>query len=393
MPTAGVRVLCINCKYDVPYTWFSVFAPASVLAAIADFRPDVILTNNDYPFPPDLNQAPFAIRKKWINIAADATMEQIVAGIESCYAANLWGEHPYDACNPLISVFTPTHDSMAYIDEAWVSLLEQTYQNFEWVVVDDGSTDGTFHHLKELAAKDPRIRPYASLHSGKIGEMKRLCTQIAYGEIVFELDHDDMLVDTALAEVKAAFADPSIGMVYSNFAEYYEDGRPDNEYGDDFWSGRYRNTAYRGRVYREARAPSIYGRWGTNYWDRHAWFLTVGPNHLRAYRRSVLEQLGGYNPGLSVADDWDVFYRFFLYSKCWHIDKLLYLYRYRVGAANTTFTRNKSIQDHLALARNHYAGIAQMVDTQLPSLPCKDFDLTNPAEWSILEETPNAETT
>jgi hypothetical protein len=83
--------------------------------------------------------------------------------------------------------------------------------------------------------------------------------------------------------------------------------------------------------------------------------LTVGPHHVRAFRTTTFRELGGYNERLPVADDWDLYARFFLRSKCLHIDKMLYLYRYRDDFKNTSFCKNREIQEHLALGRGHYA--------------------------------------
>lgn len=374
--TAGIKVLFFNCGFNVPYENIVVYNPDSLMEKIANFQPDVIVTVDE--LPEILNTASFEIRKKWINIASDTDVMQ---AIETCYAGNLWRENPKD--QPLISVYTPTWNTGELIFETYQSLVEQSYKTWEWVVVDDGSTDHTLYNLRMIEEKDPRVRVFAFPHIGKIGALKDICCRLAYGSLLVEVDHDDLLTDNALWEVKQAFDDPKIGMTYSNFSEFYDDGRPDNEYKDEFWAGRYRDTEYRGRTYKEARAPSIYGRFGPNYWDRHAWFLTIGPNHCRAYRKSELERLGEYNRNLPVADDWDVFFRFFLRSRCYHIDKLLYLYRFRDNKANTTFIRNQSIQDHLALGRARWAKIAEAKDSSIPSLPSKDFNLTNP-NWDAI---------
>ena len=375
--TVGIRVLCVECSFKkLPYETQACVSTdiwkAPTLQIIANFKPDVIVTSGKYPA--ELSTAALSIRKRWIDIKSNAPVEEVQRAIECCYIHNLWA--PDNPDHPLITVYTPTFNSGKFLDDAFQSLVDQTYRNWEWVIVDDGSEGGTYERLLKFASLDSRVRPFAMPHSGKIGELKGLATRLAYGSLLVELDHDDILTYYALAEIEAAFKDPSIGMVYGNCAEFYDDGQPDNEYKDEFWTGRYRNTEYRGRVYREALCPTIYGRWGDKFWNRHAWFLTVGPNHPRCFRRSELERLGGYNRYLPVADDWDVFFRFFLHSRCWHIDKLLYLQRF--SAHSATWVRNQSIQDHLALARLHYSKEALDMDASLPSLPSKDFDLTNP---------------
>jgi GT2 family glycosyltransferase len=171
---------------------------------------------------------------------------------------------------------------------------------------------------------------------------------------VIELDHDDMLTDNAVDEVKKAFDEnPDVGMVYSNCASIFSDGSQ-HRFNDEFWKDRYRETEYHGKKYLECINPDIYDRFGPNYTQQFGWFLTVGPNHIRAYRTDLLHKFGGYNRNLPVADDWDLYARAFLRSKCMHINKMLYLYRFHDAWQNTTFTKNKSIQDHLELGRRHY---------------------------------------
>ena len=353
MPTAGIRVLFVEKSWPIEGYQIEVCSKINqLLGQIARFKPDVIVSSTFIPGA--LNLSGFEIRKRWLHIKPETPIEAATNAIEICYSSIMWKPHPYAKDNPLISVYTPTYNTGDFLRDTYASLRDQTYCNWEWVVIDDGSTDGTWDRLKEMAQEDYRVRPMQSMHIGKIGALKGAATRLAYGEFVVELDHDDMFTDTALEEVRKAFLDPEVGMVYSNCAAFFQNGAP-QKYGGDFWESRYRETEYRGKKYTEARGPDIYDRFGPNYWQQFGWFLTVGPNHLRAYRRSKLEELGGYNPALPVADDWDVYARFFLRSKVVWLDRMLYLYRFLDGFSNTTFTKNKSIQDHLELGRRNYA--------------------------------------
>ena len=58
----------------------------------------------------------------------------------------------------LISVVTPVYNGESFVQSAYDCLCRQTYQNWEWVLVNDGSTDSTSQRLKELTEKDSRIR-------------------------------------------------------------------------------------------------------------------------------------------------------------------------------------------------------------------------------------------
>jgi glycosyltransferase involved in cell wall biosynthesis len=189
----------------------------------------------------------------------------------------------------------------------------------------------------------------------KIGLAKNTATELCHGQYFVELDHDDMLTDFALDEIKKAFeANPDVGFVYSNCANFFENGTFHRFDGPD-WKNQYRETEYRGKKWLECINHDIYARFGPHFTQQFGWFLTVGPNHVRAYRADQFKKLGGYNPNLPVADDWDLYARFFLFSKCLHIDKMLYLYRFADNWTNTTFVKNQAIQDNLAIGRGHYA--------------------------------------
>jgi glycosyltransferase involved in cell wall biosynthesis len=353
MPTAGIKVLTVGHPFKLPYEVKHLDGASGLVGAIATFRPDVIVTSSFIPGV--LNNFAFEWRKRWIHVDPKAKSEDVSSQVEGCYSFNIWGVSENQKYNPLVSVYTGTKNTGDHLREAYQSLLDQTYTNWEWVVIDDASTDETWKRLCAASEEDPRIRPYRSaVPIGKIGAVKDQATRLSRGEYLVELDHDDILVDTALAELVKAFqGNPDVGFIYSNSSNFLESGGF-QRFNDDFWKNRYRDTEYRGKKWLECLNPNIYDRFGPNYWDQFGYFLTVGPNHVRAFRASTFRELGGYNPNLPVADDWDLYARFFLQSKCLHLDRMLYLYRIKDNWGNTTFTRNKSIQDHLALGRNHY---------------------------------------
>jgi len=352
MPIAGIKVFFVGKSWNLSYDIKTSKHIANLMSDIAQFKPDVIVTSEFTPGA--LNVADFEIRKRWIEVPPNSDNASVGRAIESCYASNIWGEHKFSKQNPLVTVYTGTYNTGDFLRDTFQSLREQSYTNWEWSVVDDESTDGTWERLIEIAKEDHRVHPVRIKHSGKIGAVKDVATRLANGVYLIELDHDDMLTDNCIQEVRKAFEEnPDVGFVYSNCASFFQDGSP-HQFTDNFWKPRYRETEYRGKKYLECRNPDIYDRFGENYQQQFGWFLTVGPNHVRSYRASVLKELGGYNQHLPVADDWDVYARFFLNSKCLHLDKMLYLYRFLDSWSNTTFTRNKSIQDHLALGHHNY---------------------------------------
>ena len=73
----------------------------------------------------------------------------------------------------IISIITPYYNAGDYINETANSVLNQTFQDFEWIIVDDGSSEGDYKKLKEVEKLDKRIRVYR-LDESKY--QKRTCT-------------------------------------------------------------------------------------------------------------------------------------------------------------------------------------------------------------------------
>jgi glycosyltransferase involved in cell wall biosynthesis len=100
---------------------------------------------------------------------------------------------------PLVTVLTPTFNRAHTLSRVWESLLAQTFGDFEWVVIDDGSTDETAALVQGWAAKAPfPIRYHRQDNKGKHVAMNRGVEQ-ARGELIVILDSDDACVPQALS--------------------------------------------------------------------------------------------------------------------------------------------------------------------------------------------------
>jgi glycosyltransferase involved in cell wall biosynthesis len=241
---------------------------------------------------------------------------------------------------PLVSVFTPTYRTGERIERTYRSLQDQTYTNWEWTVVDDSDDGGvTLARLARIAATEPRLQIHPCFRrSGKIGEVKRRACALSRGEILVELDHDDELTPNALDDIVEAFAsDPELGFAYSDGAEVSEETGSPLRYPDGwaFGHGRYRSEIYRGRELLVAVAPPINA-------DTIRHIVGV-PNHVRAWRTSSYWQIGGHNPDLHVADDYELLVRTFLQSSMVRIPKLCYI-QYLQSGTNTQDLRRAEIQ-------------------------------------------------
>lgn len=211
------------------------------------------------------------------------------------------------------SVFTPTNDP-TWILETYKSLLKQTYKDWEWVIVPNGAES---IQMPAEIVNDPRvlIRPVSS---DKIGYLKNYACNQATGDIYVELDHDDMLVPTALERIYDKHQEVGPAFHYSDFASFFPNGSPElynHQHGwktYDFTLDDKKYAAHRAF----AATPRALGE---------IWYA---PNHVRAWHRDVYYAAGGHDATLEVGDDHDLVCRTYLAGcKFVHHPECLYLYR------------------------------------------------------------------
>ena len=101
-----------------------------------------------------------------------------------------------------ITVFTSTYNRAYIIDELYNSLKKQTFIDFEWLIIDDGSTDCTYEKVKNWSADNTKfpIRYYKFENSGKQKEINK-ALDLARGELFFTVDSDDLLTADALDKI------------------------------------------------------------------------------------------------------------------------------------------------------------------------------------------------
>lgn len=337
-----------------------------------------------------LQSLPYCERVRWLHY--DHCDEVQPHLLYNCWlnATELLPEKPprlmvNEFINPLVSVFTAAYNAEEKLRRPYQSLLNQTYSNWQWVVMDDSTSDSAHaEHVKLL--QDPRAACYrANRHQGYIGKVKRDAASLCNGEILVELDHDDELMPEALERIVEAFRrHPECGFVFGESAEVYWETKREHAYDWGFGFGFGVHycvfVPHMNRWQIVARVPDL--NWMT---IRH---LIGLPNHPRVWTKECYQRIGGHRPGLSVADDYDLLVRTFLTTKYVRIPHLLYV-QYRNGdhafGENTTFTRNAHIQQLCAMLEQYYR---LKIEERLHSLnlPILDFSLNQP---KIFEEPEN----
>lgn len=103
-----------------------------------------------------------------------------------------------------VSICIPTYNGALYLEEALNSVLNQTYDNFEVIIVDDQSTDNTCDISKKFSEKDQRIHCYQNEKNlGLVGNWNK-CIELAKGEWIKFVFQDDLIAPTCIEELLAA---------------------------------------------------------------------------------------------------------------------------------------------------------------------------------------------
>jgi glycosyltransferase involved in cell wall biosynthesis len=233
----------------------------------------------------------------------------------------------------VISIITPTH-APKYVYELYKSILAQTYTDWEWVILNSSG--------EVISIDNPKVRVIENPDKTTlIGKIKKKAFGLGKGDILVEVDHDDVLTPDCLEEVSKAFSDPEIGFVYSDNAKLTDTFVPYNKaYGWEHSKFKWEDKEYFRMHSFEPSAQSF----------SFIWYM---PDHVRAWRKSAYDNVGGHDETLEVLDDQDLMIRTYLTTKVKFIDKCLYLYR--ITGDNTWIKKNEMIQTETVNIYNKYA--------------------------------------
>jgi GT2 family glycosyltransferase len=179
---------------------------------------------------------------------------------------------------PRFTVLTPVYDTPpAVLDAMLNSVAQQTFEDWEHVLVDDHSpAPHVRERLEQAAAKDPRVRVHFRKENGGIVAASNDALDLAEGEFVALLDHDDALHPDALAIVHEALAtSPEADYVYTDEDKIDEAGHHDGPFFKPDWSPeRMRTQMY--------------------------------TCHLSILRRTLMDEVGGFDAEYEGSQDWDI---------------------------------------------------------------------------------------
>lgn len=111
----------------------------------------------------------------------------------------------------LVTILTPAYNRERYIEECIRSVQAQSLQNFEMLIIDDGSTDNTLNLCQKMAAEDHRIRLISGNHAG-VSAARNTGLDVAKGKYIFFLDSDDVIHPLLLETLVQAMEQHNVPM-------------------------------------------------------------------------------------------------------------------------------------------------------------------------------------
>jgi glycosyltransferase involved in cell wall biosynthesis len=125
----------------------------------------------------------------------------------------------------LVSIITPCYNSARFISETIESVLSQTYQNWEMLIVDDCSTDASYEIVLEYAAKDKRIKAYRMEHNSGAAACRNKAIELSQGEYVAFLDSDDLWLPEKLEKQLQFMQDHNADFSFTEYEHIDEEGK------------------------------------------------------------------------------------------------------------------------------------------------------------------------
>lgn len=222
----------------------------------------------------------------------------------------------------LVSILTPFKNTKAFIADCLKSILEQTYSNWELIIVDDHSTDDSYLVVKYFAEKDSRIKLIKNSGNGII-EALQLAFSISKGEFITRMDSDDIMTPNKLEVLVSNLLNYGKKHVATGLVSYFSDQGISNGYKKyEHWLNSLTKN-------------------GTNYSEIYKECVIASPCWM-TYREDLIA-CEGFNPN-RYPEDYDLTFRFYKYQyKCIHSNEVLHLWRdysYRTSRTHKHYALN-----------------------------------------------------
>lgn len=232
---------------------------------------------------------------------------------------------------PKLSVITATYNDGIYLAEAISSILNQTFSDFEYIIVDDASNDGvTAKHIEEFSKKDSRITALRNKENSGRAASRNRALDVARGTYVAVMDGDDLSTpDRFEKQIKFLEENPSIGYIGS-------DTRVINK--------------KTGKFIRNVAMPPTHGRILWHFCFSFPFYHSSTMGHKRLFLEA-----GKYDPHFIRSQDMDLWARMANLTRFANLPEVLYAYR--VGAHRSHKLLKDWSQYAVAVHTNHISNL------------------------------------
>lgn len=214
----------------------------------------------------------------------------------------------------LISVLMPNYNKARFIGEAIASIRNQSLEDWELIIADDGSDDGSWELIEKAAASDRRIKAFRRQHQGLTAARNFTLSQ-ASGELIAALDSDDWSDPTRLSKQLAYMeSHPECGVLGSDYEVIDEQGNIVEAVSQPLLDDEIRRSFF---FFNPIRHSSI------------------------CFRRACVAELGAYNPDWFAGEDLEILMRFGTKWKLANIPERLI--RYRIFTNNFSHKQQKAM--------------------------------------------------
>lgn len=215
---------------------------------------------------------------------------------------------------PIISVIIPVYNGEQYLTDTLNSVIAQSEPRWEIIAVNDGSTDRSQMLLEDAARKDPdRIR-VVSVPNGGVSRARNTGVSVARGEFIAFLDQDDLWMPEKLhLQLEQFRSDSSLGISFTNESIIDQSGAVIRERVLIFNENRNRGFVFKHLIFDN--------------------FIAISSVMLR---RDLFEEIGGFDPRYSLAEDYDFLLKAVKKVPVDYLDEPLLLYREHGGSGTHT---------------------------------------------------------
>ncbi|SHL99149.1 glycosyltransferase family 2 protein [Chryseobacterium polytrichastri] len=214
-----------------------------------------------------------------------------------------------------VSILIANYNNGKYFLECYNSIINQTYNNWEVIIVDDASTDDSIEVIKSIIQDDTRFKLYENSSNKGCGFTKRKCMEHATGDICAYLDPDDALYPIALEEsIEEYLFNNKIVATYSKMMMCDENLNPQKTF---------------------SATKQIFN-------DKYFFNCPIQFAHFFTFKKEAYQETQGINPNLKSAVDQDLYLKILELGDVAFINEDLYLYRQHSNGISQQSSKQKA---------------------------------------------------